>query len=92
MIFGIFIFIHLLLVFAQVLRPFLLRRKKDEVEKYLPSKTQVILKCDFSAWQKAYYEQVASKGKVALGDGTFYFQFFLPSRKYFWLNKFVMFD
>lgn len=53
----------------QVLRPFLLRRKKDEVEKYLPSKTQVILKCDFSAWQKAYYEQVASKGKVALGSG-----------------------
>lgn len=53
----------------QVLRPFLLRRKKDEVEKYLPSKTQVILKCDFSAWQKAYYEQVTSKGRVALGSG-----------------------
>lgn len=53
----------------QVLRPFLLRRKKAEVEKYLPSKTQVILKCDFSAWQKAYYEQVTSDGRVALGSG-----------------------
>ncbi|KAM0882918.1 hypothetical protein ACQ4PT_031959 [Festuca glaucescens] len=53
----------------QVLRPFLLRRKKNEVEKYLPSKTQVILKCDFSAWQKAYYEQVTSDGRVALGSG-----------------------
>jgi len=53
----------------QVLRPFLLRRKKDEVEKYLPVKTQVILKCDMSAWQKAYYEQVTSREKVALGYG-----------------------
>ncbi|KAL5201942.1 hypothetical protein ABZP36_012894 [Zizania latifolia] len=53
----------------QVLRPFLLRRKKDEVEKYLPVKTQVILKCDMSAWQKAYYEQVTSNGRVRLGSG-----------------------
>ncbi|XP_062230731.1 probable ATP-dependent DNA helicase CHR719 [Phragmites australis] len=54
----------------QVLRPFLLRRKKDEVEKYLPVKTQVILKCDMSAWQKTYYEQVTSKERVALGSGN----------------------
>ncbi|GJM94567.1 hypothetical protein PR202_ga11224 [Eleusine coracana subsp. coracana] len=54
---------------SQVLRPFLLRRKKDEVEKYLPVKTQVILKCDMSAWQKAYYEQVMSRERVALGSG-----------------------
>ncbi|KAG8084404.1 hypothetical protein GUJ93_ZPchr0010g8063 [Zizania palustris] len=53
----------------QVLRPFLLRRKKDEVEKYLPVKTQVILKCDMSAWQKAYYEQVTCNGRVRLGSG-----------------------
>jgi SWI/SNF-related matrix-associated actin-dependent regulator of chromatin subfamily A protein 2/4 len=52
----------------------LLRRKKAEVEKYLPSKTQVILKCDFSAWQKAYYEQVTSDGRVALGSGKLYYQ------------------
>ncbi|KAL6840993.1 hypothetical protein ACP4OV_029253 [Aristida adscensionis] len=53
----------------QVLRPFLLRRKKDEVEKYLPVKTQVVLKCDMSAWQKAYYEQVTSRERVSLGSG-----------------------
>ncbi|XP_073009627.1 probable ATP-dependent DNA helicase CHR719 [Typha latifolia] len=53
----------------QVLRPFLLRRKKDEVEKYLPGKTQVILKCDLSAWQKAYYRQVTDLGRVGLESG-----------------------
>ncbi|KAJ6848789.1 putative ATP-dependent DNA helicase CHR12 [Iris pallida] len=53
-----------------VLRPFLLRRKKDEVEKYLPSKIQVILKCDLSAWQKAYYQQVTDIGRVGLGSAT----------------------
>ncbi|XP_042457566.1 probable ATP-dependent DNA helicase CHR12 isoform X1 [Zingiber officinale] len=53
----------------QVLRPFLLRRKKDEVEKYLPGKTQVILKCDLSAWQKAYYQQITDIGRVGLESG-----------------------
>ncbi|CAL9192040.1 probable ATP-dependent DNA helicase CHR12 [Musa acuminata AAA Group] len=53
----------------QVIRPFLLRRKKDEVEKYLPSKIQVILKCDLSAWQKAYYHQVTDIGRVGLESG-----------------------
>lgn len=53
----------------QVIRPFLLRRKKDEVEKYLPGKTQVILKCDLSAWQKAYYQQVTDLGRVGLESG-----------------------
>lgn len=53
-----------------VIRPFLLRRKKDEVEKYLPGKTQVILKCDLSAWQKAYYQQVTEIGRVGLESGT----------------------
>ncbi|KAK1264030.1 Chromatin structure-remodeling complex protein SYD [Acorus gramineus] len=53
-----------------VIRPFLLRRKKDEVEKFLPGKTQVILKCDLSAWQKVYYQQVTDLGRVGLGSGT----------------------
>ncbi|CAL9107744.1 unnamed protein product [Musa textilis] len=53
----------------QVIRPFLLRRKKDEVEKYLPGKTQVILKCDLSAWQKAYYQQITDIGRVGLESG-----------------------
>ncbi|KAK6254997.1 SNF2 [Theobroma cacao] len=53
-----------------VIRPFILRRKKDEVEKYLPGKSQVILKCDLSAWQKAYYQQVTEKGRVGLDNGS----------------------
>ncbi|KAL8162208.1 hypothetical protein V2J09_013697 [Rumex salicifolius] len=54
----------------QVIRPFILRRKKDEVEKYLPGKTQVILKCDLSAWQKVYYQQVTDLGRVGLATGS----------------------
>lgn len=53
----------------QVIRPFILRRKKDEVEKYLPGKSQVILKCDMSAWQKVYYQQVTDEGRVGLDTG-----------------------
>lgn len=53
----------------QVIRPFILRRKKDEVEKYLPGKSQVILKCDMSAWQKVYYQQVTDVGRVGLDTG-----------------------
>lgn len=53
-----------------VIRPFILRRKKDEVEKYLPGKSQVILKCDMSAWQKVYYQQVTDLGRVGLDNGT----------------------
>ncbi|KAL6971512.1 putative ATP-dependent DNA helicase chr12 [Sarracenia purpurea var. burkii] len=61
-----------------VIRPFILRRKKDEVEKYLPGKTQVILKCDMSAWQKVYYKQVTDVGRVGLDTG----KLFLPSIYY----------
>ncbi|KAG8370177.1 hypothetical protein BUALT_Bualt14G0090100 [Buddleja alternifolia] len=53
-----------------VIRPFILRRKKDEVEKFLPSKVQVILKCDLSAWQRAYYQQVTEMGRVGLAHGS----------------------
>lgn len=56
----------------QVIRPFILRRRKDEVEKYLPSKTQVILKCDLSAWQKVYYQQVTEMGRVGLAHGEYF--------------------
>ncbi|KAK2371773.1 putative ATP-dependent DNA helicase chr12 [Trifolium repens] len=54
----------------QVIRPFILRRKKAEVEKFLPGKSQVILKCDMSAWQKVYYQQVTDVGRVGLDNGT----------------------
>ncbi|XP_059450152.1 probable ATP-dependent DNA helicase CHR12 isoform X2 [Corylus avellana] len=54
----------------QVIRPFILRRKKDEVEKFLPGKSQVILKCDTSSWQKAYYQQITDVGRVGLDNGA----------------------
>ncbi|GBG79414.1 hypothetical protein CBR_g29561 [Chara braunii] len=53
-----------------VIRPFLLRRKKSEVEKFLPGKTQVILKCDLSAWQRAYYHQILNSSRVGLDVGS----------------------
>lgn len=34
----------------QILRPFLLRRVKKEVEKELPDKIEVVIKVDLSAW------------------------------------------
>lgn len=34
----------------QVLRPFLLRRVKSEVEKELPNKIEMVIKVDLSAW------------------------------------------
>lgn len=54
----------------QVIRPFLLRRKKQEVEKELPDKDHRTLKCDMSAWQKRYYRSVTEKGKVAMEHGS----------------------
>lgn len=42
------------------------------MEKYLPQKTQVILKCDMSAWQKVYYQQVTDVGRVGLDTGKWF--------------------
>ncbi|GAQ78262.1 putative SNF2 family DNA repair protein [Klebsormidium nitens] len=53
----------------QVIRPFLLRRKKAEVEKHLPSKVQVVLKSDLSAWQRSYYKQILESSSVAVEGG-----------------------
>lgn len=46
---------------VQVLRPFMLRRTKREVEKELPSKTEHVVKCAMSAWQKILYQQITDK-------------------------------
>ena len=48
----------------QVLRPFLLRRVKKEVESEIPNKVEYIIKVELSAWQKMQYEQVKSKGSI----------------------------
>eukprot|EP00181_Compsopogon_caeruleus_P000451 CAMPEP_0184679328 /NCGR_PEP_ID=MMETSP0312-20130426/2163_1 /TAXON_ID=31354 /ORGANISM="Compsopogon coeruleus, Strain SAG 36.94" /LENGTH=961 /DNA_ID=CAMNT_0027128705 /DNA_START=228 /DNA_END=3113 /DNA_ORIENTATION=+ len=52
----------------QVLRPFLLRRLKIDVEAQLPEKVEKVLRCGLSAWQKVLYRQVRNKIAVATGD------------------------
>ncbi|CAB3409909.1 unnamed protein product [Caenorhabditis bovis] len=42
----------------KVLRPFLLRRLKKEVESQLPDKTEYVIKCDMSALQKVLYRHM----------------------------------
>uniref|UniRef100_A0A914XQ02 Uncharacterized protein n=1 Tax=Plectus sambesii TaxID=2011161 RepID=A0A914XQ02_9BILA len=42
----------------KVLRPFLLRRLKKEVESQLPEKTEYLIKCDMSALQKLLYRHM----------------------------------
>ena len=53
----------------KVLRPFLLRRLKKEVESQLPDKVEYIVKCDMSGLQKVLYRHMQSKG-VMLTDGS----------------------
>ncbi|ODN00177.1 ATP-dependent helicase brm [Orchesella cincta] len=53
----------------KVLRPFLLRRLKKEVESQLPDKVEYIIKCDMSALQRVLYRHMQTKG-VLLTDGS----------------------
>ncbi|XP_045541964.1 ATP-dependent helicase brm [Papilio machaon] len=53
----------------KVLRPFLLRRLKKEVESQLPDKVEYIIKCEMSALQRVLYKHMQSKG-VLLTDGS----------------------
>ncbi len=50
----------------KVLRPFLLRRLKTDVENELPDKVEVILKCELSALQKRMYLDMVEKGIIYL--------------------------
>lgn len=56
----------------QVLRPFLLRRLKTDVESQLPEKVEHVIRCDMSAWQRVLYRQVQSRVGLATGahNGT----------------------
>ncbi|CAG9314111.1 SMARCA4_1 [Blepharisma stoltei] len=45
----------------QVLRPFLLRRVKKDVEKELPDKVEFVLKVELSSWQKKLYKDIQEK-------------------------------
>lgn len=53
----------------KVLRPFLLRRLKKEVESQLPEKVEYVIKCEMSALQRVLYSYMQSKG-VILTDGS----------------------
>lgn len=53
----------------KVLRPFLLRRLKKDVEKDLPDKTEKVIKCKFSALQSRLYKQMFLHNKFAVSDG-----------------------
>ena len=53
----------------KVLRPFLLRRLKKDVEKDLPDKTEKVIKCKFSALQSRLYKQMVTHQKIVVSDG-----------------------
>ncbi|CCC68738.1 hypothetical protein NCAS_0B06540 [Naumovozyma castellii] len=54
----------------KVLRPFLLRRLKKEVEKDLPDKVEKVVKCKLSGLQQQLYEQMLKHNALFLGEGT----------------------
>jgi superfamily II DNA or RNA helicase len=47
-----------------LLRPFLLRRVKKEVLDQMPAKTEKVIKCELSAWQRIVYKQIKEQGAV----------------------------
>jgi ATP-dependent helicase STH1/SNF2 len=53
----------------KVLRPFLLRRLKKDVEKDLPDKQERVVKCRFSSLQAKLYKQLVTNNKLMVSDG-----------------------
>ena len=53
----------------KVLRPFLLRRLKSDVEKGLPPKKETILKVGMSQMQKQYYRALLQKDLEVINAG-----------------------
>ena len=52
----------------KVLRPFLLRRLKKDVEKDLPNKIEKVIKCKMSAIQSKLYQQMLKYHQLFIGD------------------------
>ena len=52
----------------KVLRPFLLRRLKKDVEKDLPDKQERVVKCNFSALQAKLYTQLVTHNRIMVSD------------------------
>lgn len=57
------------MVYLKVLRPFLLRRLKSDVEKALPPKKETILKVGMSQMQKQYYRALLQKDLAVINSG-----------------------
>ena len=53
----------------KVLRPFLLRRLKKEVESQLPEKVEYVIKCEMSVLQRQMYIHMHKRG-ILLTDGS----------------------
>lgn len=53
----------------KVLRPFLLRRLKKDVESELPDKVETVIKCKFSALQSKLYNQMKNHGQLFVAAG-----------------------
>lgn len=54
----------------QVLRPFMLRRLKTDVESQLPDKVEIIFRCEMSIWQRVLYRQMRRRIGIAAGSGS----------------------
>lgn len=54
----------------KVLRPFLLRRLKKDVEKDLPDKQERVIKCNFSALQAKLYKQLGTHNRIMVNDAS----------------------
>lgn len=48
----------------QVLRPFLLRRVKKEVEAEIPDKVEYVIKVELSPWQEIVYDQIKNNNAL----------------------------
>lgn len=57
-------------MFFKVLRPFLLRRLKKDVEADLPDKVERVVKCKMSALQARLYTQMKRDGVLFAGDSS----------------------
>jgi ATP-dependent helicase STH1/SNF2 len=64
----------------KVLRPFLLRRLKKDVESDLPDKTERVIKVRMSALQQRLYWQMREYGMILSGTGCALFHFDWSSR------------
>lgn len=60
----------------QVLRPFMLRRLKTDVESQLPEKVEIVFRCEMSIWQRVLYRQMRAKIGIAAGAGNVGFRSF----------------